>query len=569
MICTKCGTENNEGAKFCKNCGSPLEASPAKKPPVKLIAILCGLAAVAAVTAALVLTHRPTINLNKYIDFSTSGYDGYGKISYSVDWDKIEKDYEGKLKFTSKAKDYFSKELLGELDPVDVICDNTFTSLSSYDGLSNGDEVSYSWEIGENLEDMIKVKIKADEGTYAVTGLKKVDKIDAFEGLDVTFSGFAPDGTASIEYTGSAVASYEFSLDKTTGLSNGDTVTVSLYSDDPEYYINNYDGVPAEQKKEFTVSGLSEYLGSYADLSDATVDKLKEDSEDAVYAYVASDYSDDSSLSEIEYAGYIFLKRKDDGYSTDRNILYIIYKGTLSHAEGDFDTTDVYFPVKYSNITREGDEQKVGDESGIQGYSDLGSWWYSTKGYTNPVSAYVDFVEANRDTYTSEVGGGFEKFADYESVTSLKDITAEQMDAFSETVKGKVESYIAKDYSDECKAESLSLAGEYLLIAKNQGTDLKNNNKLIMVYSAVVTHEDDDFEKTTVYFPVTIDGVTKLGNEYISCGMGDIQGTAYFTGTWYYTKGYIEGEKMFSDLVTAQRNTYDYEMSDGLKTFGE
>ena len=48
-----------------------------------------------------------------------------------------------------------------------------------------------------------------------------------------------------------------------------------------------------------------------------------------------------------------------------------------------------------------------------------------------------------------------------------------------------------------------------------------------------------------------------------------VLGNTQFQDTWTYTNGYTDGAKMFSDLVTANRTDYSYEVSEGLKAFGE
>lgn len=64
-----------------------------------------------AVIAALVIgiffvmTSSTTIDLDKYTTVEFKGYEGYGTAEASVDWDKIEEDYKGKIKFSKKVKE--------------------------------------------------------------------------------------------------------------------------------------------------------------------------------------------------------------------------------------------------------------------------------------------------------------------------------------------------------------------------------------------------------------------------------------------------------------------------------
>ena len=43
-----------------------------------------------------------TIDLNKYVTFETTGYNGYGNVYPQIDWEKIQKKYDSRLKFTKE-----------------------------------------------------------------------------------------------------------------------------------------------------------------------------------------------------------------------------------------------------------------------------------------------------------------------------------------------------------------------------------------------------------------------------------------------------------------------------------
>ncbi len=91
-----------------------------------------------------------------------------------------------------------------------------------------------------------------------------------------------------------------------------------------------------------------------------------------------------------------------------------------------------------------------------------------------------------------------------------------------------------------------------------------------MVYSATVSHAENDFEPTTVYYPVEYDGVVKLPkDEYMVTATQGIVGNSDFPDSWYRTKGYIDGVEMYSKIVTTNRNKFKYDVSEGLKQFGK
>ena len=56
------------------------------------------------VAAFAMINSSKVIDLNKYIIFESSEYEGYGKASIRVDWESLEKDYGKKINYSSKGK---------------------------------------------------------------------------------------------------------------------------------------------------------------------------------------------------------------------------------------------------------------------------------------------------------------------------------------------------------------------------------------------------------------------------------------------------------------------------------
>jgi len=181
----------------------------------------------------------------------------------------------------------------------------------------------------------------------------------------------------------------------------------------------------------------------------------------------------------------------------------------------------------------------------------------------------MEIVEANRDYYTAECGDGFEVYAEYETISQLSDISEEYKQTLYADAQDQILSYIANSYNGGSEATDLAVKGEYLLLAKDQGTDFRNNNRYVVVYSATVSNSQGKFETTTVYFPVEYDGIVKLpGDEYMTTASVGMLGYSTFADSWYNTKGYIDGTQMYSDIVTSNRENYTYEVSEGLTEFG-
>ncbi len=609
MFCGNCGAENVNGAKFCKGCGQALNETGGipwvdkvsapqgvssksvesniannvpkvnvnqliekiKSMPKKVLVGVCVAVIALIIIICVAVNARSTINLNDYLTIETNGYDGYGTVIASIDWSAIEQKYGDKIAFTSKAKNEYGG-FIGMMTPIDALQDAVSVEMETTNNMSNGDAIKYSWKIDEDLSTYIKCKIKYKDDSYSVSGLKEIETFDPFDGVEVDFTGIAPGGMVEIvNYPSDNGLSYE--LDKYNGVSNGDSVTVNVsygWSSE-ESYAEQYGKLPTNTSKEFTVSGLEEYVADYEDLSEEFISKLKDEAEDSIYSYTADSYSTSSSLTDLMYSGYILNAIKDGSeYANTYNDLYIIYSGTVSSSNGSFSTAKVYFPVRFVNILNGENGLRYSENYGITGNSRLDDSWSSTKGYINPLICYMEIVEANKDSYIAECGDGFEKYAEYEAITKLDDIAESFKEELYVDAKDRIENYIASFYNGSSSASDLSIAGEYLLTAKIQGPDLGNNNKYFVVYSATVTNSEGGFDTTTVYFPVEYDGIIKLpGDEYMVTSSAGIVGNSSFPNSYYSTDGYIDGNEMYTKIITANRDNYTYEVSEELKVFGE
>lgn len=605
MVCSKCATKNAKGNAFCVKCGSPLSSEESNnsqvKPEVqgegtsqegssnqangatpqikpmnkkannKLIGII--IAAVAAVlliivVAVIAISQPKKVNVGDFVKIYYYGYDGYGTASAYFDEDAY---YKVILEAKGKSKD--KSDPIGYLEDVWDFSNAVYSiklDISPRENLSNGDEVKVDISYDNEKAKEHKIKFVGKSITGKVEGLEEVVKIDPFANLKVSFDGISPDGSLDYEYLGDDgyVKEYNFDPDKKYGLRNGEKVTFSIDQSDEDTLRRGY--ALTVKEKEYIVEGLEEYGESYSDLSTEFLDKAKKEAEDTIYSYTAS-YSNNTSLGELTYAGYIYNTVKADVKNHNNyNNLYLIYSGTVSNADGKFRASKVYFPVRFTDITKNGDNFSYSEIRGIVGSTYFDGSWDRTDGYTNPLTCYMEIVEANREKYEAESGDGFEKFGQYENISSLSDISDDYKNKLHSEAKDAIESYVAGSYNEASHLSDLTLKGEYLLISKNQGTDFKNNNRYIVVYSGKATNDAGSFNETTVYFPIAYDGIVSLpDDEYMFTSYGGIMGSTYFDNSWYKTNGYIDGEEMFRKLITANRDAYTYEISEGLKEFGE
>ena len=117
-------------------------------------------------------------------------------------------------------------------------------------------------------------------------------------------------------------------------------------------------------------------------------------------------------------------------------------------------------------------------------------------------------------------------------------------------------------------ATELTFEGEYLLTAKGE-TDLEDRNYYVAVSSATAAHAEGDFEPTGVYYPVGFKGLFQMPDESFSyIELDELWGYESFPDSYYSTEGYLDGTEMYADIITANRDSYNYEVSQGLQEFG-
>ncbi len=555
----------------------PKEKKPLLKNKLFLGLLGGGVALILAIIIGVIIWLQPEeIELDQFVTVEYSGYDGYGDAYVYLNETAL---YEAMMKATGQSySDYMDIDSLWDLggavsngislytaiDTIELTTDKT-------ENLANGDIITVSLTYNNEVAKEVDIEFVGDTVSVTVEGLEPVAEVDPFEDLTVTFDGIAPSGWIEYEYTGSNeyVSSYYFNVDKYDGLRNGDVVTITYNVSDEDTLYYGY--VATTKSKTYEVNGLQEYADAYADLTDTFITTLKTESEDTIYAYVANSYGSNCTMANLEYCGYIMNSIKDaSGWVDSYNDLYMIYRGDVSHSKGDFSTTKVYYPVRFKNILIDGETLTYEYKDGIMGSSSIGNTWNYTDGYVNPLTCYGDLVEKKLESYTSECGDGFEVFANYTLISSLEDIGADYKAELEADAKDRIESYVAKEYIKGSEMKDLKLVGEYLLLAKNQGSDFANNNRYYLVYSATVSNADKKFATSTVYFPVEYSGLVSLPDgTYMMTSVGGIKGSSTFPGSYHSTKGYLDGTKMFSDLITANRENYTYIVSEGLKQFGE
>ena len=442
MLCTHCGKEIQNGITFCPYCGSAVNNAKEntkmkKRNPAKVLVPIAAVAVVAAGGWAFA-NRTPTIDVSKYMTLSADGYNTVGKLNISFDTEKLEKDYGKQIatRFKKQMKNlkddtYGLSSLTASLYDgyeADLFAETCATgSADKTKNLSNGDVVTYTWDDNsDEAEEAFGVKVKYTDITYTVSGLASVNTFDAFDGVDVEFSGISPDGRATVNSlpTAAEAQGLYYTLDENSGLSNGDTVTLTVHSnrDDFSDCIDKYGAMPQATEKTFTVAGLNEYVTSADTLSDSVLVSLQNQAEDVFKSYAAQRFSNGQTFKGMTYLGNYILTPKNKDSWGDKDRIVLAYQVTVHHdytseLNTTYDADDSFFwYITFNNVSKDANDNIASGlndydtpttfvkiDSGVQKYSFSSStetWEYY--GYASLDSLYNAAVNQYVENYNHQ-----------------------------------------------------------------------------------------------------------------------------------------------------------------------
>lgn len=377
--------------------------------------ILVGITAV-CMCAGLTGCGKETVDVTADADISVSGYDGHGTATISKgDW------------LMDTEKTYGQGMSLMELASLEeALGDAVEYNISPSENLSNGDEVVLTIDVDNSALENYDFKLAGGEKKITVSGLDEVETFDPFENVTVNFSGMSPNGEASINKSGSSAGiDLSYTLDKSSGLKNGDEVTVSVsaYDDtDIEEYCESKGKAISATEKTFTVEGLASYAQTIADIPDDMKSKMLAQAEDAIKAKCIWDEEGTTGvLKSLEYLGDYYLTGKEGFDVSPYNKIYCVYKGTVEfnalkrHGDGktkETGTASFYTYYYYDNIVIMPDNTCSLDLSDGElasyryetdyGYECFGPTFYTLHGKENIDSVFSDCVTPQIANYNYE-----------------------------------------------------------------------------------------------------------------------------------------------------------------------
>ena len=304
-------------------------------------------------------------------------------------------------------------------DPVDMLDTyigiNLGTDGGDEDRFSNGDEISYTWDMKVSQLNLIKCKFEYTDGTYQVSGLQEPGSFDPFEEIELVFSGVESEGKAELILKGERIPEACISCDREDGLSNGDRVTVTISEEGVDYAAQHHGMIPDPLEKEYEVRGLDSYVTSAAQISREDMEALREKADNICKEQVADSWDEGEQLENVAYIGNYLLSRKDGWQEdADKNQLWMIYKVQVRNQYANDtrfydDTNTFYFYVRFCDliVTDDGtlnvdmDQWNIPKDQVEVRVSALNKSWYYY-GYVTLETLYQDGIQNSLEAYNCE-----------------------------------------------------------------------------------------------------------------------------------------------------------------------
>ena len=361
--------------------------------------------------------------LDKYIEFSSEGYDTKGTATVSFDYRKFEDEYGKKIKFKKKderrkfVEEYSLKSSISDAKLLLSTC--VKLELDKNSNLSNGDTVKVKFDCDDELaEEYFGVEFSQSDVEYTVDKLKKVDKFNPFEYIEVTFPGTSPDGSVEIvkDNKREELRYITFISDKIDGIKIGDTIKVKAECNiNDDEFVEKFGSIIGKTENDYKCDNMDRYVTKVDEISESEMNELIAKGDSSVKEDAASDFKEHTSgvgesekLVDVTYVGNYFLTPKTgmDRGVTD-NYLYLVYKVRVSNS--DSSQLEYYNFAMFEDIKLLTDG-KCSSDIGLRAFTSRGSnrrFYIGSKSYSGyqDLSSFVnDYITTNRSyEYTTSI----------------------------------------------------------------------------------------------------------------------------------------------------------------------
>ena len=331
----------------------------------KIFLLLTALIAVLALTGC---GSKTTIDLTQYVQVNVSGADGYGYASADVDDIGLEA-----LLLSDNESDADSWVELDMLLRIRYEIDKK-------DHLSNGDKVSVTVTYPDGLAEALDADItpkSGDSWTVEIAGLGEPERVDVFEGTTIVY------GNGNTLCANGLYTALKYTLSQSQGLSNGDTVTITVSAPDgnadlESYCMDTYGWMPMSDSCEYTVTGIDEYPIRLEDIPEELFDKLRMIAQmqiEAMGAQMHSSFGNQGYQMNHYALDKVYVASPGKNIDDDnKNEVYLVYRINGSNPDGE---REYIYSAMFPNVHISADgEYRYDADHVVYPDGEYGSWFY-------------------------------------------------------------------------------------------------------------------------------------------------------------------------------------------------
>lgn len=279
---------------------------------------------------------KQKVDLSEYVNVSYTGLNSRGSATVSMDLEAMED-----FLIDEKADDKDNLKRLLEIGS-SISCE-----LDKTEDLSNGDKVvaTITWE--DEIAEKYNLEFSGKTKEFEVAGLEEGKVIDLFQDISLEYSGISPYANVTVCNTSkdSYVSGINFTVEKSYNIANGDEIRVMASVNTADAEERGY--IIEETEKVFTAEGIDEYAAEYAQIDEATLEKIKVQIADLIDAELATDHGyrnkmymgaerfssnvGTPEIQDIRLSKAYFLALKegmDSVWGKGNNMLYLVYEIT-------------------------------------------------------------------------------------------------------------------------------------------------------------------------------------------------------------------------------------------------
>lgn len=404
-----------------------------------------GLAALIIVVAAVIIIVNlaSRVDLTKYINVSAEGYNGYGRVTYSVDSEKM-------LNEIYKVDSVGEMKSAKDIQAWSQLCNVTFDVDGSIKNVSNGDKVIIKIKNLEAIQKKSGVSLNGNDTIeYVVEGLEEPGAFSAQDIFEASFKGFNGAGCVELSVNDDKLP---FNVRSSWGnsITVNDYCTVNIKTSENEGKLSNGDEFRVSLKAdEYVSKTLLSDCGMYID-SDTeavfTVSGLDEAEELDIFPYINIQASGVDGNARLTYhwdeteitVGNLVITADDENYSnfrisskvqTPENPLTITDGDSSSSADDLKYIGSFYIEADKTNSISGGDTINL---KVTNGYSEFGADEYASYGLIfSTVTKEMNIAGADLDRY----------------ITSAKKLNKDNILAFTDSMTDNVKKQILDNWS--------------------------------------------------------------------------------------------------------------------------